>query len=141
MGKKHEVTNQMNEQHELYENARYRVKQKKRLYFHFVVFLIGSVFLIILNKLLKVGESIFEDWFVWAILLWFFFWMIHFVNVFVFKRFMDKNWERKQTEKLVLKQEQKIAKLQKEIEKNNPVVAKSERNEFDIKKKEDTQSN
>ena len=38
------------EQHELYENARYRIKQKKRLYFHFIVFLVGSVFLIILNK-------------------------------------------------------------------------------------------
>ena len=44
----------MNEQHELYENARKRINQKKRLYQHFVVFLIGSVFLIILNKFLNV---------------------------------------------------------------------------------------
>ena len=46
------------EQHELYENARYRIRQKKRLYFHFVVFLVGSVFLIILNKILNVGDTI-----------------------------------------------------------------------------------
>ncbi len=105
----------VNEQHKLYENARRRVIQKKRLYIHFVLFLIGSIFFIALNKIFKVGESFLKDWFVWAILLWFFIWVIHFVNVFVFNRFMDKEWERKQTEKLVLKQEIKITKLKKEI--------------------------
>ena len=82
-----------NEQHELYENARNRIKQKKRLYFHFVVFLIGSVFLIIINKVLNVGEQ--YDWFVWAILIWFFLWILHFVNVFFTHPFMGKEWERK----------------------------------------------
>ena len=37
------------EQHELLENAQKRIKQKKRLYIHFVVFLIGAIFLIIAN--------------------------------------------------------------------------------------------
>jgi len=105
----------MNEQHELYENARKRVQQKKRLYFHFVLFLVGSVFLIVLNKLLKVGENFIENWFVWAIVLWLFFWVLHFINVFVTKRFMGGDWERKQTEKLVVKQELRIAKLEKKI--------------------------
>ena len=105
----------MNEQHELYENARNRVKQKKHLYFHFVFFLIGSVFLIILNKLLKIGEDFIENWFVWAIILWLFFLVLHFVNVFVTNRFMGKEWERKQTDKLILKQELKITSLEKEI--------------------------
>ena len=99
----------MNEQHELYENARDRVKQKKRLYFHFVIFLIGSVFLIVLNKLLKLGESLIENWFVWAIFLWLFFLALHFVNVHFMNRFMGKDWERKQTDKLILKQEQNKA--------------------------------
>ena len=58
----------MNEQHELYENARNRIKQKKRLYYHFIVFIIGSIFLIVLNKFLKVWEQ--YDWFVWAIILY-----------------------------------------------------------------------
>jgi len=106
----------MNEQHELYENARMRTKQKKRLYYHFIVFLVGAVFLILLNKFLKVGENVVENWFIWAIVLWFFFFVLHFINVFVTHRFMGKDWERIQTEKLVLEQEVKIAKLKKEME-------------------------
>ena len=47
----------MNEQFQLFENARKRIKQKKRLYLHFVIFLVGSVFLIVLNKILKVEEQ------------------------------------------------------------------------------------
>ena len=108
----------LNKQHELYENARNRAKQKKRLYFHFVVFLVGSVFLITLNKIFNVGENILSDWFVWAITLWFFFFVLHFINVFVTNRFMGKEWERAQTEKLVRKQELKIAELEKEIKSN-----------------------
>ncbi len=106
----------MKEQHELYENARMRTKQKKRLYYHFIVFLVGAVFLILLNKFLKVGENVVENWFIWAIVLWFFFFVLHFINVFVTHRFMGKEWERIQTEKLVLEQEVKIAKLKKEME-------------------------
>ncbi|MDD3721015.1 MAG: 2TM domain-containing protein [Lutibacter sp.] len=103
------------EQHELYENARARAKQKKKLYYHFIAFLVGAVFLILLNKFLKVGENVVENWFVWAILLWFFFFMLHFINVFVTHRFMGKDWERAQTEKLVTEQEIKITKLKKEM--------------------------
>jgi len=107
--------NTMNDQHELYENARARAKQKKRLYYHFIVFLVGAVFLMLLNKFLKVGENIVENWFVWAIILWLFFFVLHFINVFVTHRFMGKDWERLQTEKLVREQELKIAKLEKEM--------------------------
>lgn len=103
------------EQHELYENARNRAKQKKKLYTHFIVFLVGAVFLILLNKFLKVGENVVENWFVWAIILWLFFFVLHFINVFVTNRFMGKDWERIQTEKLVMEQELKIAKLKKEM--------------------------
>ena len=38
------------DQLELIENAQKRIKQKKRLYIHFLVFLIGTIFLIIANK-------------------------------------------------------------------------------------------
>lgn len=103
------------EQHELYENARKRSIQKKRLYYHFIVFIVGAIFLILLNKILKVGESVVENWFVWAITLWFFFFVLHFINVFVTNRFMGKEWERIQTEKLIQKQELRIAQLEKEM--------------------------
>ncbi len=108
--------NNLTEHHDLYENARARAQQKKRLYYHFVVFLVGSVFLILLNKFLKVGENVVENWFVWAIILWFFFFVLHFINVFVTHRFMGKDWERAQTEKLVMEQELKIAKFKKQID-------------------------
>ena len=103
------------EQHELYENARNRTTQKKRLYYHFIVFMVGAIFLILLNKILKVGEAVVENWFVWAITLWFFFFVLHFINVFVTNRFMGKEWERIQTEKLIQKQELRIAQLEKEM--------------------------
>jgi amino acid permease len=105
----------MNEQFELYENARRRQKQKKRLYIHFIIFLIGSVFLILINKVLNVADQF--DWFVWAIVVWLFFLTIHFVNVFITYKFMNKEWEQKQIEKLVAKQEAKIKELAEKVEK------------------------
>ena len=133
----------MNEQHELYENARTRAKQKKRLYYHFVVFLVGAVFLILLNKLLKVGENVVENWFVWAIILWLFFFVLHFINVFVTHRFMGKDWERAQTEKLVMEQELKIAKLKKQTEDEYALKAEKtqELYNFEKDKKESDLSN
>ncbi|NNM19065.1 MAG: 2TM domain-containing protein [Croceitalea sp.] len=107
------------EQHELLENAQKRIKQKKRLFLHFVIFLIGSVFLILVNKIFKYGEE--YDWFLWAITAWGFLFVIHIINVFVTQKFMGLAWERQQREKLVLKQKQRIAELQKEIETDFPL--------------------
>lgn len=107
------------EQHELLETAHVRIKQKKRLYVHFVIFLIGSVFLILFNKILKYGAE--YDWFVWAIVGWAFLFVIHSFNVFVTQKFMGKDWERRQREKLVAKQKERIAELQKEIETDFPL--------------------
>lgn len=125
----------MNEQHEIYENARNRVKQKKRLYIHFIVFIVSSIYLIFLNKYLKIEESLFVNWFVWVILIWLFFFILHFINVFITNSFMDKDWERKQTEKLILKQEVKIAKLEKKITKEAKLKAESEQPNFELKKR------
>jgi hypothetical protein len=107
------------EQHDLLEAAHARIKRKKRLYEHFVIFLIGSVFLVLINKILKFGVE--YDWFIWAITFWAFLFVIHVVNVFVTQKFMGKDWERQQREKLVLKQKEKIAALQKEIETDFPL--------------------
>ncbi|MEX0290702.1 MAG: 2TM domain-containing protein [Flavobacteriaceae bacterium] len=107
------------EQHEQLEYAQKRIRQKKRLFGHFVVFLIGSIFLVVINKLLKYGEE--YDWFVWAITLWAFLFVLHFFNVFVTHKFLGKDWERQQREKLVRKQKEKIAEIQKEIETDFPL--------------------
>lgn len=107
------------EQHELLENAQKRINQKKNLFTHFVIFLIGSVFLILINKILKYGET--YDWFIWAITAWAFLFAIHAFNVFVTAKFMGKDWERSQRERLVAKQRARIAELQKEIETDFPL--------------------
>ncbi len=105
---------QTNEQHEIYEKARKRIRQKRRLYWHFIVFLVGSVFLIVLNEFFHVGEN-YGDWFVWAILLWLFLWILHFGNVYIFDRYFDKDWERRETEKLVEKHQKRVEKLEKKL--------------------------
>ncbi|HDZ07170.1 hypothetical protein LCGC14_0165940 [marine sediment metagenome] len=102
------------EQHELLENAQKRVRQKKRLYTHFVVFLVGSVFLVLINKILKYGQE--YNWFIWAITFWAFLFVLHIFNVFITNKFMGQDWERSQREKLVQKQKERIAVIEKEIE-------------------------
>lgn len=111
------------EQRELYETARARAKQKKRLFQHFVVFLIGAVFLIVLNVVIGYQEDfkpLGYNWFVWAVLLWTLLFLIHFFNVFIVNSFMGKDWEAKQVDKLVKKQKAKIAELQKQVERDYP---------------------
>ncbi|WP_445955697.1 2TM domain-containing protein [Yeosuana sp.] len=106
------------DQLELIQNAQKRIKQKKRLYAHFVVFLIGSVFIIVLNLVLGFGKDfkILEtDWFVFAILAWLFLLLYHVINVFVSHKLIGKDWEQKQLEKLVAKQKKRIEELSKEL--------------------------
>ncbi len=107
------------EQHELLEYAQKRIRQKKRLFTHFVIFLIGSVFLVLVNKILKYGEQ--YDWFIWGITVWAFLFILHIFNVYITQKFMGADWERQQREKLVQKQKEKIASLQKEIETDFPM--------------------
>ena len=111
------------EQRELYENARKRAKQKKRLFQHFVIFLIGAVFLIILNVVIGYQEDfkpLGYNWFVWAVLLWTLIFLVHFFNVFIVNSFMGKEWEAKQVDKLVKKQKEKIEQLEKDVERRHP---------------------
>ena len=103
------------EQHELYEYDRTRIKQKKMLYFHFVFFVLGSLFLFIANHFQAFGFT--SNWSIWVITLWVFLFLLHFIKVFITNRFMNKNWERDQINRLVALQEQKIAEFQTQIDK------------------------
>lgn len=112
------------EQRELYENARKRTLQKKRLFQHFIVFLGASILAIILNAVIGFKEEyqpLGYYWFVWIVLIWGFIFLIHFFNVLLVNTFMGKEWQAKQIEKLVAKQKEKIAKLQQQVEKDHPL--------------------
>lgn len=108
-------------QHEQYENARKRTKQKKRLYFHFIVFIVGSAFIGVINKILGYGESVMTNWYILAILLWAFIFVLHVVNVYITNRFFNKDWERKQTEKILAKHDKEVTKLEKKILKEHHI--------------------
>lgn len=127
---KNKITPQIDkDQLELIENAQKRIKQKKRLYIHFVIFLIGAAFLIVANTVLGIGENftiLGKEWFLYAILLWSFFFIYHLFNVFITHKFMGKAWEQKQLEKLVAKQHKRIEKLKASFVKEETELAKSE---------------
>lgn len=107
-------------QHELYEYARDRIKQKKRLFYHFVIICIGSVFLIVANKWLGLYPD--KIWWTWAVAIWVFIFLLHTIKVFVIDSFMNKNWERDQIDKLILKQSKKIENLKNDLENSKPTT-------------------
>lgn len=116
------IESQKSEDREQFLYAQDRIRQKKRLNQHFVFFLVGSAFSIILDQVLEVGHEILpQNWYVWAILIWAFFFFIHAFNVFFTNRFMGKKWENAQLEKLKRKQVDRIAKLQQQVEKELPL--------------------
>lgn len=125
-GKKKQTPSIDKDQLELIENAQKRIRQKKRLYIHFVIFLIGAVFLIIANTVLGIGKD-FKiagiDWFVYAILGWLFLFIYHFVNVFITNKFMNKNWKKQQLDKLVAQQQNRIEKLKQNFLKEETKIA------------------
>jgi dihydrofolate reductase len=128
-GKKKNIPQIDTEQLELIQNAQRRIKQKKRLYTHFVTFLIGSLFFILANIILGIGESfkiLKIDWFVFAILAWLFIFLYHAFNVFITHKFMGTDWEKNQLDKLVSQQQQRIGKLKEKFVKEESLIAQSE---------------
>jgi hypothetical membrane protein len=102
------------EQHEIYEYARRRIKQKKSLYFHFVLLFLGSIFLLIMNKWVGINKE--NHWYLWVVACWVFIFILHFIKVFITDSFMNKNWEREQINRLMTRQEKRIEQLKNEIE-------------------------
>ena len=127
-GKKKPTPQIDKDQLELIKHAEKRIKQKKRLYIHFVIFLIGAVFLILANTTLGIGEDVKFfgiEWFVYAILIWLFIFIYHFISVFIPTPFMGKNWEDQQRNKLVAKQQQRIEELRQHYLEEEKALAKS----------------
>ncbi len=127
MGSKKKSTSKLDtEQRELYEHARKRTLQKKRLFQHFIIFLLGAVFLIVINVVIGYKEDFMPlgyNWFVWAVLIWSFLFLLHVINVFITNKFMGKEWEDRQMERLVRRQKEKITELEQRAEKQYPVTS------------------
>ena len=124
-------TREQAEQREQYEYARRRINQKKGVLHHLTYFLVGSIIILILNPVLGYGDQFFiKDWYIWVLLIWGAIFLLHVFNVFIKNKFMDKEWEDRQLEKLKAKHENRIIELEKqveqeiieqrEIEENNP---------------------
>lgn len=109
-----------NLQHEQYEYARNRIRQKKNVFFHFILFFVGSIFLFLFNKVIEVDAA--DDWYLWAITGWAFLFILHVIKVFITDSFMNKNWERHQIDKLVSMQQKKIQKIQAELDEKNQQI-------------------
>lgn len=117
------------EQLELIQNAQKRIKQKKSLYIHFILFLIVSVGFILASVIFNVGSQtkLFGiDWFVYAVGIWFLFLCWHVFNVFVTQKFMGKDWEKQQLDKLVGQQQARIEKIKAKLTKEETLKAQSE---------------
>ena len=67
-----------------------------------------------------------KEWFLFAILLWLFFFIYHLFNVFVTHKFMGKSWEKQQLDKLVANQQKRIDKLKAGFTKEETLIAQSE---------------
>ena len=117
------------EQIKLVEDAQKRVKQRKRLFYHFSVMLFGIATLLIINILFKIKGDIKPydiPWSYWVSIFWILILLAHAYNVYITNRFMGKDWEKEQIKKLVLKQELKISKIKNELEKEARIKAESE---------------
>ncbi|QHI38297.1 Dihydrofolate reductase [Kordia antarctica] len=129
-GNKNKPTTQIDkEQLALIETAQNRIKQKKRLYYHLVIFIIGSALLVLLNVVLGFGKDVTlfkTQWFVWAVLAWLFLFIFHVFDVYITNKFMGKDWEAKQLENLVAKQEYRIEKLKQKFLEQETKVAKEQ---------------
>ena len=97
-------------QQQQYEYARRRIRQKKNVFLHLMLFIVGSIFMFIINKALNVGEP--DNWYLWGITAWAFIFILHFVKVFITDRFVNKDWEKKEIDKLVDMQQKRAKKQQ-----------------------------
>jgi dihydrofolate reductase len=114
------------EQKEMIENAQKRIKQKRGLFTHFVIFLIGSVGLIIIANRPNVEDIAIVlglKWWTWVIFVWLLLLAYHAFNVFITKRLLGPEWENKQYDKLVKIQMKRMEQLEKKVEKEREMPA------------------
>lgn len=84
--------------------------------------------MVILNKVVKFKPE--YDWFLWAIITWTLFLVLHAINVFIMDRFFGKEWIRMETEKLIRKHGKKVEELEKSLDKSGAFTSDSSENDL-----------
>ena len=113
----------------LIEYAQARIKSKKKLFYHFSFFIIGSIISLIADLVFDYkSELTFLEysWSYWVCSLWLLLLLFHLFNVYVKNKFIGKKWEKEQLKKLVEKQQIKISEIKAELEKEARIIAESE---------------
>lgn len=111
-------------QKELIENAQRRIKEKRGLFTHFVVFLVGAVGLIIISQILmqnKPATLLGVEWWIWVLFAWLLLLIYHAFKVFITNRLLGPEWEKRQYERLVGKQQERITQLEKKVAQEQPL--------------------
>ena len=111
-------------QKELFKNASRRIRQKKRLMYHYVFFVAATIVLAFVNLILNYAEDFTPfnlPWYLSVCLIWSFFLISHTINVLFVQKLMGRAWEEKYMNILVEKQLAKLEKLQENVEKNYPL--------------------
>lgn len=111
-------------QKELIENAQRRIKEKRGLFTHFVVFLVGAVGLIIISQILmqnKPATLLGVEWWIWVLFAWLLLLIYHAFKVFVTNRLLGPEWEKRQYDRLVGKQKERIAQLEEKVAVAHPL--------------------
>ncbi|MDP5078359.1 MAG: dihydrofolate reductase, partial [Nonlabens sp.] len=119
-GKKKDAAVLDNEQRELFENAQRRIKEKRGLFTHLIVFVVGAIGLVIISQLLMKGEPprfLKVQWWVWVLFVWLLLFIYHAFKVFVTNRLLGPEWEKKQYAKLVNKQKERISAIEAQVGK------------------------
>lgn len=116
-----------------YEYAKNRIKQRKMLLFHFVVFLLGTLVLYGINMWVK-DPQVVGVWWTYAVGAWSLLLVFHVINVVVVNRFMGAAWQDREIERLIAIQQEKIRQLRAKVEKDFPLVdVKRDLNQEDSK--------
>ena len=127
--KKRQTASLDEDQIALIEYAQARIRQKKILYYHFVLWFFCSLAIWFSNIILGVREEVVifgNPWFLSVVALWSFLLITHVFRVFITQRFMGKQWEKNQLKKLVALQQAKIENMKRSLEKEAKYKAHSE---------------
>ena len=119
------------EQIELLENAQKRIRQKKFLYYHFVLFLFVSAIVLSLDYVFNIASDIIllkYSWSFWIIFSWFFLFIFHVFNVYVTGRFINKSWIKNQKNKLIKIQKLEVENIKAKMDIETKIKAETDFN-------------